>query len=662
MTLTHSDARRVRSRSIRLAAALLVAAVAVLTGLILPTTAAHAAEVPSAITGVTLDKSSYGYNERQKLAFTWSVPDSASAGDTFTLALPPELTVVSQAPFVLRDASGAAVADAAWHKQADGSYDIVFTLTDYADTHDQVGGTGFVATQWNHSVVTTTGGPVNLDFDGIAVQVTIDPKPAPNPPCTQNCPPPPPVPTSRSLGKGGSWADGSFEGTRDASDNINWTVALPGNTAGYVGPIDVADTPAAGSVIDCGTVKITTQDGLASGTPKSVLDPSRYTLDCDPSGFDLTLDRIAANEFVTLTYKGTITDQDAGRFGNHVAFTAPGVTSTKDTTMVRTSQGGDGGGLQSVSVGDYVWLDTDHDGIQDGGEKGIPGVTLRLTGPDGAPVTSVSGTPVGPTMTDASGDYSFAGLPVLAAGQHYTVTIDAPASAPALAGLTPTVAGAGGDRGTDSSTGSATSSDLTTNGASDPTLDFGFVGKVSVGDDVWFDADKDGVQGPDEHGIAGVTLDLTGPDGAPVATVAGTPVAPAVTDAQGHYLFENLPTLPAGQHYAVTIDQAASAAALAGMVSSPEHAGTDTAADSSTASAKSGDLPSNGDQDLTLDFGFYLPDLPTDALPVPSEPTQLAHTGVDGVAPAAALAGGLIVLGMAGFALSRRRTAPERRH
>ncbi|GMA95061.1 hypothetical protein GCM10025881_18850 [Pseudolysinimonas kribbensis] len=468
--------------------------------------------------------------------------------------------------------------------------------------------------------------------------------------------------TSRSLGKSGGWADGSFEGTRDANDNINWSVALPGNTTGYAGPIDVADAPAAGSTIDCGTVKITTQDGLASGAIKSALDPSRYTLDCDAAGFDLTLDRIAADEFVTVTYKGTITDQDAGRFGNHVAFTAAGVTSTKDTTMVRTSQGGDGAGMQSVSVGDYVWLDTDHDGVQDGAERGIRGVTLVLTGPDGAPVTSVSGAVVGPTTTDASGHYSFAGLPVLAAGQHYTVTIDASASAQALAGLTPTVAAAGADRGRDSSTGSATSIDLTTNGASDPTLDFGFVGKVSVGDYVWFDADKDGVQGTDERGIAGVTLDLTGPDGEPVATVGGTPVAPAVTDAQGHYLFEDLPTLPAGQHYTVTIDGAASAAALAGMVTSPEHAGADTAADSSTASAESGDLPGNGDENLTLDFGFYLPDLPTDALPVSSEPAQLAHTGVDGVAPAAALAGGLIVLGMAGFALSRRRTAPERRH
>ncbi|WP_284253911.1 Ig-like domain-containing protein [Pseudolysinimonas kribbensis] len=249
----------------RLAAALLAAAVAVLAGLVLPTSAAHAAEVPSAITGVTLDKTSYGYNERQKLAFTWSVPDSASVGDTFTLALPPELTVVSQAPFVLRDAAGAAVADAVWQKQADGSYDIVFTLTGYADTHDHVGGTGFVSTQWNHSVVTTTGGPVNLDFDGIAVPVTIDPKPAPTPPCTENCPRPrpwrPPArsaraaagPTVRSrapvtrttTSTGPSRSRGTPPGTRDPSTSPTPPPpAAPSIAAPSRSPLRTASPPA----------------------------------------------------------------------------------------------------------------------------------------------------------------------------------------------------------------------------------------------------------------------------------------------------------------------------------------------------------------------------------------------------------------------------------
>ncbi|MBN9631041.1 MAG: LPXTG cell wall anchor domain-containing protein, partial [Actinobacteria bacterium] len=150
-----------------------------------------------------------------------------------------------------------------------------------------------------------------------------------------------------------------------------------------------------------------------------------------------------------------------------------GQTWTKTQTIKRTAAGGVGGGTQSVSVGDYVWLDTDANGRQDAGEHGIPGVTLKLTGPTGAPVTGVGGQVVGPTVTDAQGKYLFSGLPVLPAGQHYTVTIDRTASGKALDGLTPTREHVGDTQG-DSSTWTAESTDLTTDGASDLTLDFGF--------------------------------------------------------------------------------------------------------------------------------------------------------------------------------------------
>jgi len=125
-----------------------------------------------------------------------------------------------------------------------------------------------------------------------------------------------------------------------------------------------------------------------------------------------------------------------------------------------------------VSVGNYVWVDTDRDGIQDPGEPGIPGVRLTITGPDGGPVTDIYGNPVGPTFTDADGRYIFDNLPILPPGQSYTVHIDP--TSPPLAPYVPTITGSG-DRATDSSTGSATSRDLTVDGAHDPTLDFGFV-------------------------------------------------------------------------------------------------------------------------------------------------------------------------------------------
>lgn len=126
-----------------------------------------------------------------------------------------------------------------------------------------------------------------------------------------------------------------------------------------------------------------------------------------------------------------------------------------------------------VSVGDYVWVDTNRNGVQNTGEPGIPGVRLTITGPGGGPVTDVFGNLVGPTFTDENGLYVFANLPILPPGQSYTVHIDP--TSPALAPYVPTVPGAGGNRAVDSSTGSAVSGDLTVDGAHDPTLDFGFV-------------------------------------------------------------------------------------------------------------------------------------------------------------------------------------------
>lgn len=639
-----------------LVAGLLVLLAGALTG-----TAARAAELPGAITSVTTDKQSYGYSERLQLDFEWAVPDDSRPGDTFQLPLPEELAAVSLARFQLNAPDGTPVAEAVWDGRT-----VVFTLTGYVASHDAVSGSGHLTVQWDHSTVTEDGGPVTLRFGASVTTVTIAPKPEPTP-CTSNCGPAP-VRTERGIWKGSSWADGAYEGTRDEKDNINWLIEVPGNQAGYDGPVDVVDAIGAGSIIDCSTLKITTQDSLAGGTPTTPLNPSRYTLDCTGATLHVVIDKVKPSEFINLTYKGTITDQSTGTYANNVTITVPGTTWTKNSTIKRTDAGGVGGGIQSVSVGDRVWFDGDKDGLQGDGEHGIPGVVLVLTGPDGKPVTDIKGTTVGPATTDGDGKYSFGNLPVLGAGQHYTVTIDQDASATALNGLVPTSPGAGDDRGRDSSTGAAQSSGLTTNGASDLTLDFGFIcPSVSIGDFVWLDTNSDGVQDVGEPGIPGVVLTVTGPDGAPVTDVDGRPVGPVTTGANSRYLFADLPVLTGDQHYTVTIDRTASAEALAPFLPTLEHRG-DAAADSSTWTADSATLTKDGASDTSLDFGFVTvpvaaqPQLPED----PSEPTPttaphlapaadtLAHTGSD---VTLTLAGGLVLLmlGAAGAVMGTRR-------
>ncbi|TLP38871.1 hypothetical protein FED05_09865, partial [Staphylococcus epidermidis] len=54
------------------------------------------------------------------------------------------------------------------------------------------------------------------------------------------------------------------------------------------------------------------------------------------------------------------------------------------------------------SVGDYVWEDTNKDGIQDDNEKGISNVKVTLK--------NKNGDTIGTTTTDSNGKYEFTGL------------------------------------------------------------------------------------------------------------------------------------------------------------------------------------------------------------------------------------------------------------
>ncbi len=156
------------------------------------------------------------------------------------------------------------------------------------------------------------------------------------------------------------------------------------------------------------------------------------------------------------------------------------------------------------SIGDFVWLDLDGDGVQDPGEPGIAGVTVNLDGPGGAQTA----------VTDVTGFYLFAGL---AAGD-YTATVD----------VTTVPAGHAPSTATSVSHTLAPDEDFLD-------ADFGFLPLGSIGDFVWLDLDGDGVQDPGEPGIAGVTVNLNGPGGPQSAT----------TNADGLYLFTGL---AAGEH------------------------------------------------------------------------------------------------------------------
>ena len=63
----------------------------------------------------------------------------------------------------------------------------------------------------------------------------------------------------------------------------------------------------------------------------------------------------------------------------------------------------DGGIYRRGTIGDFVWNDTDKNGIQEAGEPGVGNVSVRLHGCGGGELAA--------TVTDARGYFSFEGIP-----------------------------------------------------------------------------------------------------------------------------------------------------------------------------------------------------------------------------------------------------------
>lgn len=61
-------------------------------------------------------------------------------------------------------------------------------------------------------------------------------------------------------------------------------------------------------------------------------------------------------------------------------------------------------GFYTMTLGNQVWGDINDNGLLDGGEIGINGVTVNLLSGDGTTVIAT-------TTTTGNGDYSFTGLP-----------------------------------------------------------------------------------------------------------------------------------------------------------------------------------------------------------------------------------------------------------
>ncbi|MET3464246.1 SdrD B-like domain-containing protein [Variovorax atrisoli] len=245
---------------------------------------------------------------------------------------------------------------------------------------------------------------------------------------------------------------------------------------------------------------------------------------------------------------GTATVRIPVRFSG--AAPANGTVLTNRAHIVTTGSGDTNGGtdpnggnnfndgsvtVQNSALSGRVYEDLNGNGLIDGGEPAIAGVTIRLSGTDS------SGNPIAlTTTTDAGGNWSF----TVPAGT-YSVVEDQPAAY--LPGITRagTVSGAGSAPGTvPPGTGNGPNGSnanridnivLGTGGASSAN-NFGEVRASSLAGRVYHDADYNGSSSAGDPGIAGVTVTLTGTD------MYGNPVSLTTTTAAGtgNYAFNNL--------------------------------------------------------------------------------------------------------------------------
>ncbi|MFZ2521001.1 MAG: DNRLRE domain-containing protein, partial [Anaerolineae bacterium] len=248
------------------------------------------------------------------------------------------------------------------------------------------------------------------------------------------------------------------------------------------------------------------------------------------------------------------------------------VTLTANQTNLTADFGFQPGGV--ASIGDKVFDDVANDGVFNGADVGIDGVTVTLyedTNGNGV-IDPGQDALIGTTTTSGGGNYSFTGLDPTRS--YIVAAADGPGSAVDAYFANPYASSTGGGG---SSNQAVSPADFTAQGNAVTDADFGYFGQTpgSIGDTVCIDADGDKDCDGSDQGLAGVTVTLyrdANSDGVPDP---GELVTTTSTDAAGHYLFDTLgpgsyivvvdtgdPQIPAG-YLPSTADQVAVTLAVA---------------------------------------------------------------------------------------------------
>ncbi len=330
---------------------------------------------------------------------------------------------------------------------------------------------------------------------------------------------------------------------------FNWIITVVNNGPGDSQQTTLTDTIPAGMAFFGAAPSWTNNDG-GSGT-------------CSTSGQNLSCNfgLLRNAKTVTLTVPVRVNTFPAGGTTQNCA---TAVTSEVDPNLANNTNQCATVTVQRSSLAGTVYRDNNNNGAIDGGENGIPGTTVALTGTD-AFGNAVSLT----SVTNASGVFSFSDLSP-SDGAGYTLTETQPVNffdgrdSPGTGcGTASCGAVANNGFGSDAITGIQLAGNSTATGYL-----FGEHDGNVVSGFVYSDANNNGVLDAGEAGIAGVTITLTGTDFGPDGVSGGgDDVAvnrTATTIASGQYEFTGL---RAG-NYTVTETQ------RAGFLDGRETAGT----------------------------------------------------------------------------------------
>jgi hypothetical protein len=273
-------------------------------------------------------------------------------------------------------------------------------------------------------------------------------------------------------------------------------------------------------------------DGAAIATTTTAADGTYSFAGLAPGSYIVGVTTPAG--YTAVTTNGGDPDNDIDNDNNGTNTSVAGEVRTSAITLATgteptTDGDGSNGNLSADialkgtgSIGDFVFNDTNGNGLQDAGETGLAGVTVTLTYPNGSTVT---------TVTDAAGKYNF---PNLAPGTTYSVAFSTPA------GYSPATANIGANDAIDSDPiNGIVTGVVVTAGVANTSVDAGFNQKVNLGNIVFYDQNNDGIKQSTETGVAGATVNLYA-DANNDNIADGVAIATTTTATNGTYLFTNL--------------------------------------------------------------------------------------------------------------------------